>query len=363
MSNYRDLHIDRSKIIFWIEEHFKNNYENEPSKIEQQKINENQIRYNIYLNGSKYFIDFYFNKSDTTSINASVGNDSNRRFIAPLADHIKSKHKSYVGAGKSMSVGLCEDDYRALIDLLSEENELVGSSNSPQTNAAKYFLHHFRNKLGDEITLKYYPNTHNLQIQGKLSTLFEEIVSYLSGDATFEELMFAQADYCSIAVEPNEIDNDIKAHLPAAYGFLEEKHRSLIGSSIIYSRIDVNAPDFGILVQPVMRALEGYIKKLFATKGIPVKDFGGFGEFICGYINDKGKLAEEYCSLFANQRQVSIIEKLCNYYSRHRTGLSHAGANDSQVRVIEGRDEALRLINETLLLINRTFVDFIGCEV
>ena len=138
----------------------------------------------------------------------------------------------------------------------------------------------------------------------------------------------------------------------------KKKHRTLIGSSIIYSRIEVNAGDFGILVQPIMRVLDGYIKKLFLVRGIPIKDTIGFGPYFSGYINGEGRLADEHCPNFENQKQVTIIETLYNYYSRHRNGISHAGAIDAQIVVIEGRDEALRLINETLLLINQTYVEF-----
>ena len=122
MSDYKDLHIDRSKITIWIEEYIVESSGTVPDRIEQTQINEKQFRFNIYINDSKYTIDFYFNKTGTTSINTSVGNEKNRKYIAPIADYIKSKHKSYVGVGKSMSVSLKEDDFQTLIDLIKTDH-------------------------------------------------------------------------------------------------------------------------------------------------------------------------------------------------------------------------------------------------
>ncbi|NMO94233.1 RNase LS family HEPN domain-containing protein [Paenibacillus lemnae] len=105
---------------------------------------------------------------------------------------------------------------------------------------------------------------------------------------------------------------------------------------------------------PVLRALEGYIKLLFLTKGIRIAKRNGFDEHIFCH-DQKYFLRPDKRALINCEATCAAIERSFNYFNEHRNGLFHADGIDANIRLVETKQEADRIINITFQIIEETY--------
>ncbi|GGK36593.1 mRNA endoribonuclease LsoA [Caldalkalibacillus thermarum] len=346
---FKKLNMDRTKIDEWIRGFCSANFEEyEYNGIAH--VNNNLYRCEFVGDGKVITVDFYFNQDGTTTINPGVGKHKDismavalyiRERLGNLAD---MRNFSYaVPRMKKENVDL-------LIEYLNEHDKikLIGQD---VTNT--YTLYRFQSSLGDRITLKYYTNQ-TLQVQGKPLFLYQEITCFLAEFYPFDQLIDAQAEYFHIPVRKEEIKDELDLTLKYSKDFLGDTLIKMLTPSLVFKQIDIELDEYTSFVFPVLRVLEGYIKRLFLSRDYRLPKRGFENVFSCPF-GIRYELRDEVREKINCKATCHAIERAYNYYHEHRHGLFHVEQIPEASRRIEDKREAVRIINKTLEIIEETY--------
>lgn len=346
---FKKLNLDRQKIDKWIRDYcglkFK---EFEYNGISH--VNNNLYRSEFLGDGRIITIDFYFNQDGTTTINPAVG--KHREISIDCAFYIREQAGDLADR-KNFSYSIHrmkKEDVERLLEYLLE-NDRVKKTGFDE--APNYTLHRYESSFGDRITLKYFTNG-TLQVQGKPLYLYQEVTCFLAEYYPFEQLIDAQAEYFHVSIKKEDIKHEINTFLRYSQSFLGDHLVNMISTSIIYKQIDIDLDDYTSFVFPVLRVLEGYIKKLFLSKNYTLPKRGFNDIFICPF-GDKFELRESVKESIKCEATCNAIEKAYNYYNKNRHGLFHIENIPEASRFIQNKHEAIRIINEVLILIEETY--------
>jgi hypothetical protein len=113
-------------------------------------------------------------------------------------------------------------------------------------------------------------------------------------------------------------------------------------------------PDYSVMVFPVLKGLEGYMKQLLDGKGVRVRR-EGFAPF----LREEGRstLNDETIMQIGCEKTCTAFNQCYSYYKNNRHGLFHVDGIICNTRLIEERAEACAIVTEVLELIESTYVD------
>lgn len=349
---FKKLNINREKIDDWVRDFCGSRFK----KFEYNGIahvSNNQYRSEFFGDGKLITLDFYFNNDGTTTINPAVGKHKDISlecafyFLEKAGDLVERRNFSYsIRKMKQEHVDL-------LIEYLLVNDQIKKISFDDTPN---YTLHRFESSFGDRITLKYFTNG-TLQVQGKPLYLYQEITCFLAEFYPFDQLIDAQAEYFHVPIRKEDIEDEINGTLKYSKDFLGEHLVKMLSASLVYKKIDIDLDDYTSFVFPVLRVLEGYIKKLFLSSNYKLPDKGskGFDNiFICPF-GKEFELRDEVKEKINCEATCKAIEKAYNYYHQNRHVLFHIRNVPEASRYIENKHEAVRMINEVLSLIEETY--------
>ena len=214
-------------------------------------------------------------------------------------------------------------------------------------------LYQYQSKIGDRLTIKYFTNK-TLQIQGKPMYLYQEVVCLLAEFFPFDEVVKNQAESYSVPLDPAEVRTEIDGLLPTAHTVLDQTLINILIASVAFTKIDISLPDYSSFAFPALRALEGYLKYLFKTKGITIpKQFTHFNEDKTTGIYHLGPntIATVGCP-----KTCQAMEEIYNYLNKNRHGLFHTEAIASATRIISNKKDAHKIIWDTINLIESNHV-------
>ncbi|TES52111.1 hypothetical protein E2L07_14485 [Halalkalibacterium halodurans] len=347
---FKGLHLNRNMLLQWINEFSELKFSSFTCS-ELELVGGNQYRCTIVGDGKELLVDFYFNKDDKTTIQPKVG--QNQDTSMELATYILGKLEYSYSDIKSRSYSvhpLPEDELDLIIEYLGELKG-VKKVNVSRNDTNRYSLYQFKSEIGDKITLTYYDNK-RLQIQGKPFFLYQEVTCLLSAYFPFEDVIKNQSEFFSVEISPTEIRDEMKEMLPSAYNYINEELKKVLSASLALQKIDIELEDYSSFVFPALKTLEGYLKQIFAEKGILIKK-GGFGKYF-GYnsILKKYKYLQE--PEIDSIVTIDVIETLYNYVHKHRHTIFHAEAIASATRIIETKQNAELIIEQVISLIETT---------
>lgn len=348
MGNFlNELHLDRSKIKEKIIEYCNEEFTTYVTT-EIENIKDTQYRCTINGDNKEIVIDFYYKLDGRTTIKPT---GKNYEDSFKIALNLKLNLCNVDIGGASYSIKIVEDEVVSLlIEYLLELNG-VTKLNEDKTDIYKLFR--FKGILGDKIVIKHF-NNKRLQIQGKPLHLYQEITCFLAEYFPFEEIIKSQSEFFNVSITREEIQEELDNLLPNSKNFLGERLKSILSPALAYKQIDIFLPDYSGFVFPVLRALEGYIKLLFLNNNIKIKKKNGFDEHI--FFDDyKYFLRPETKALIDCNDTCLAIERSFNYFNQHRNQLFHADGIDANIRLVETKKEAVRIINNTFAIIEETY--------
>ncbi|MFB8376964.1 type II toxin-antitoxin system RnlA family toxin [Paenibacillus taichungensis] len=348
MSNFlKDLNLDRTKIKEQILDYCKETFTTySVSDIEHQ--NNTLHRCTIIGDDKSIEVDFYYKGNGTTTIRP-IGGNPDDSFKIGL--YIKTNLCHIDVPGSSYSIP--NVDYDSLSLLIEYLNVLPGVSKIYEDETDTYTLFKFKSDRGDKLALKYYKNK-RLQIQGKPLYLYQEVTCFLAEFYPFEDIVIAQSEFFSVSITKDELQDAFESMLPNAKDFLGERLKAVLAPALAYKQIDIILPDYSGFVFPVLRALEGYIKLLFQGKNINIKKRNGFDKHT--FFHDGKHFLQQTTKDEINCNfTCGAIERAYNYFQQHRNGLFHADSIDVNIRLVETKQEAVRIIDKTFEIIEETY--------
>lgn len=351
MSNkYSKLSIDKDKIPVWIKLWCEENLSGKFAIKETD--GKDRIQYTIDNEGKNIKIDFQKCSGGLLTICPKVG--TNIPTSIEIADSIYERVCNVLKESpfaNGFSIILPEDDFDTVLDLITEMDgvTLNNSSEQKEEGKAQYRLYKFSGSAGDSITIKYFPKTSRMQMQGKPLFLFNEVVAMVSENgAEHDDVVDAHLKYCNISMKKEEVYDELEAVLGTdLYNFLSRTHKVILSTSFILSKVDGNLGDFSILVQPANRAYEGFVKKIYAQEGLECDGEQQLGKFFDWPDHISPVMKPEYTNLL-DEDIVRGFTSMFKFYSQYRHPYMHSSAYDYSTTIIENRRVADEKLNEVV---------------
>lgn len=296
----------------------------------------------------------YLKDNGKVTVNYQVG--KNKELSKELADYIINNSqitdiKDYQLSFKEIN----KEDVLKLSEVLindgfSIEKKEITNQIKIDINK-KYPIANFSVLRTEKCTLTFYEKTKNLLFQGKTGDLKIKLLELLGKLCNKEEIIKIQIEEFNIDkkdINVNKAICEIKEIMPNAFSFIGEDLQIILVPSISLKKIIFETTDYSYLIYPPLRALEGYIKKLFAKENILIQSGDNFKNVIT-----KGKVSLTMKCL----KTQNSIETAYNLYSKNRHPLFHADATPLTTKVYEDRQEAIKLIEDIYYIIEKTYTD------
>jgi len=348
---YKKLNIDRKKIAPLLEEYCKKEIEDVSIACKTvRKGQEEQFIINGTLGKLKkeIKISFISNQEGSTTINYKMGKsqDISQKLANFICENgiIDSRNYSIYSLN-----GVSLEDFELVINSLETDFESIETSN-------KNIEHGIQKKLkiqsGEAITFNYY-NNGSLTITGRpllfhssALNYFTEL-DYIKPSQRFESTV----QYYHIDTKFSEFEIELNRRLPVSFQHLPENIKALILSGVILEKIEVDLPDYSTFTFNALKAIEGLMKHLLFEKGIIIeRSFDIFKKDI-EPVEIKTSISTNINCIKTNE----VIEKLYEFYKKERHTLFHTEYIDVATRIIDKREDAVEILNESLLLIDDSY--------
>ncbi len=312
--------------------------------LEEKGINELHFRGEM-PNGDKVFLIFFFNSDGTTSISPRNPNLERGKDLANvIAQNCVYSDKKNI----SLFIPLEKDDFDTILEYLQSDcnAQIIETKNIPGGVQKK-----LSGSCGNQLVLKYFTRKANLQVQGKPLSLYEDLIDILCELLPYEKFVSSQLKQIDVNLAPSVVKGELESRLPMSYNFLGEKVQAIISPSLALNKLGIELDDYTSIAMPVLRGLEGYLKRIFSTNGFSIDKT--FGSVIDG-SNDTPRVKQTVKASINCDKTVNAIEKCYTYWKQQRHGLFHVDANVETTRVLN-QNEAHNIIEETLNLIENTY--------
>lgn len=307
---------------------------------------------------STMFVNLYKMKfSDLLTVKFEhVKGHSNNKYneIADLLANnaiIKNEFTKVKGANWYTVTGITDGEISTIIDSINDNygnNLLCETTYDPiaKRKCRKLVLN------SNRLTINVYERGHKILVQGKITSLFQIVMSYI-GELVDDKVMFmTYSDAYKINVDKFEIEKRFDAlitNLPSDYS---DSMRKLIMQSLINLTVHVEAYDYGQFTFPALRALEGHIKYIMMKEGHTVNKPKTIGEFFS---------KQEFSFIFKPEYTIADdikrqkVEDAYKFFNQQRHTIFHFGDITGTVddtRIISSYEEANEIIQKSLEFIS-----------
>lgn len=307
-------------------------------------------RLKILADDRDFHIDFHFNFSDgTTSI--EVNGVDEVELKGELAKYIKDNCLIGNNCDNKWFVvnDIDKNDFESILEIIEESDYYKETIRAEQLQNS--FIYKYKGNYDENLTINYYNNA-KVVVQGRPLLLFNEIITMFSELIDADDIPKVFNDCYNIKVEKDSVISQYEIKMPNSYNKHELKLKKVLLQAVYNTNIKGDMFDYSYLVFPVLRALEGHIKYVYRYNQIIIGN-NSIGS-IFDKINKVFYLKEDYKKdLEANK--VQYIENAYNYYHRNRHSLYHwnnVELPQDDTRIIESYGEAIRIIDDTLSIID-----------
>lgn len=348
MSSFNDRNLDRDQLIASIPYIAKQVLGEELTvEIEDQKQSKMVI---IRSETKECKILLFFKKKGTTTVNPDVGQEQELSNIIAeiLVDTTLIDDRSMF----SFCIpGMDKDQIDYLIEYLAEDVKATILADEVKDI---YRIIKFQGKQNDTLVMKIYKNG-TTQFQGRPIHLYRDVTFYLSEICDASKIVQAQEQFYKIDINQVGIDTEYEALFNKSAIFLGDTIKQIILPSLSLRRVEVELSDYTLFVFPILKGLEGYIKKLFLSKGIRI-DRDGIGDHLI-HVQGEGslKVAPEYRRAINCEKTCKAIEQSYHHLQIHRNTLFHVDGLIEPTRTLETRKEAEELIDKTIEIIEYSY--------
>ena len=349
-NKYSKLSIDKDKLEALITLWCESNLQDDFLVLKNEK--QDRIQYTIKNSDKEIKIDFQKCRGGLLTICPKVG--TNIPLSTQIAESIYERVCNVLKDSpfsNGFSIIITAQDFDTVIELISEMEgvSLLNFSEQMDPGIAQYKLYRFSGSAGDLITIKYYPNTSRMQMQGKPLFLFNEVVAMVSENgADQDEVVDAHLKYCNLDMKKDAVFEEIESVLGTdLYNFLSSSQKTILSTAFILRKVDGYLGDYSILLQPANRAFEGFVKKIFAQEGLECDGEKQLGMFFNWQDHLFPVMKEEYAATLDEKIEKGFTS-MFKFYSQYRHPYMHASAYDYSTTIIENRKIAEEKLNEVI---------------
>ncbi|MDE5593742.1 MAG: hypothetical protein K2I75_07410 [Clostridiales bacterium] len=200
---------------------------------------------------------------------------------------------------------------------------------------------------GQKVLLRYATKRMTIQLQGKRSNLFGEVMSQIGNYSDYSSALENYVEESGGGKKVSDLQNKLKKRLPTAYGFLSEQSRIDFSYGIHdFSQSALHLSDYSVLLVPAFRGLERFVFDLQCARDIKVKMIGqAFDK------DDSGKyvLKSGYTQRINSVIYAEVLVALYSEYFAQRNFFAHSDNTDSNTsRSIPERAAAQRIFEHLL---------------
>ena len=200
---------------------------------------------------------------------------------------------------------------------------------------------------GQKVLLRYATKRMTLQLQGKRSTLFGEVISEVSSHSDYSSALESYVSESGGGKKVSDVQNKLKKRLPTAFEFLSEQSRIDFSYCIHdFGQPSLHLSDYSVLLVPAFRGLERFVFDLQSAEGIKVKMIGqAFDK------DDSGKyiLKSGYTQRIGSVIYAEVLVALYSEYFAQRNFFAHSDNTESNMsRSIPERATAQRIFDHLL---------------
>lgn len=309
-------------------------------------------RYNI---DPESILDIYYNSDTTTTLCCTGKNPETAEVIA--REIIAQCSLSLPNPIRAIYLkGFSQENFDIVLQNI--ENSDCNLKVLTDTDIAKRY--EVTNTYNENIKIHYFPATGALNIQGKGYSAYNSILSSFDTLISLEEVIESNLRANNIEnITTLELIEAMTRAFPNAYPFLNGVIANIISSSFFLTKIEnEDLPDYSWMIFPMLRGLEGVIKKMLLLKGIRVDKH--FGEVFEPISSGSTVYRLKGChSATMDSKHSTTIEKCYNYFVANRHGIFHVNSSLSTTRQIR-REEAIDIFNELVELIENSYLEIMS---
>jgi len=351
-SKYSKLVFDKNQINNWINQWCEMNLEGDFSI--EKKDTDQRISYSIVNRNKEIKIDFIKAKGGALTIFPSVGKnvDISELIAEDIYGRINSK-LSKTPFANGFSIKMPYDDFKILIDLLKEYDDITLENYSMQDEPGKpmYELYRFKSLLNDSVVVKYFNNTNRIQIQGKPLYLFNEITSLIcQSEENAGSVVDKYIEICNLQVERNTLNDELMEILGIdVYNFMNVAHRAMFNTSLVLSKVKIDGlDDYSYIIQQALRTYEGITLKMMTSKGCVLPPGKQIGEFFCRASADEPFTMKSKYIGTLDSKQIALFEEMYTFFNSKRHPYMHSSDNDATTTIIGTYEGALERLEEVI---------------
>lgn len=306
----------------------------------------NNMQLNLSLDGKPFKMAVYENKDGTTTLSALNGQD--KAVFEQVATAIKTGCSlGEVGRFEVSLEKVPGEQSQQLVDYLKTEATVESESED-----LKYSLLRLRGTQGDTLTIKRFKNG-TVQLQGRRAMLAALAQDFLSNVLPYQDAVQLQIKTFAVPINAEQVMSELASTLPNSHDKLGHTVRAQFASALTLTKIDIELPDYGAIVFPALRGLEGFIKAGLSEIGLNVPKRDPFYEYF-----EQGKVAH----LFTMRREAaekagepcaSRLAECYTLFHKQRNGIAHMNVDPETSRVISTADEARGIVKEVFCLIEK----------
>ncbi|MCH5155915.1 MAG: type II toxin-antitoxin system RnlA family toxin [Clostridiales bacterium] len=200
---------------------------------------------------------------------------------------------------------------------------------------------------GQKVLLRYATKRMTLQLQGKRSNLFGEVMSLVGGYSDYSSALENYVEESGGSNKVSAVQNKLKKRLPTAFEYLSEQSRIDFSYGIHdFSQSSLHLSDYSVLLVPAFRGLERFVFDLQSAEGIKVKMIGqAFDK------DDSGKyiLKSGYTQRIGSVIYAEVLVALYSEYFAQRNFFAHSDNTESNMsRAIPERAAAQKIFEHLL---------------
>ncbi|CZF86749.1 type II toxin-antitoxin system RnlA family toxin [Grimontia marina] len=337
---YTNIALDRSLI----ENALRSHPEFETLRIVDAGKNCQNIFIQLKGEPTEALIRFFFKDKGRTTL---LPQGANLALSNKLAGHVVENCQITVASRESFSIrNLNAENMDLLLEyLVTECHATVTTSEIPYGQKHKVI-----GCQGDDVTLTYYDKG-TFMIQGSPVLLHNQVIEFLCEFLELRDIVQSQLNLVKTGIKAEEILGEMSATLPYSFDELDAKIKAIISPSLALVKLDIELTDYTVFAFPALRGLEGYVKGLFASKGIVIGK-QGFAPHLHEVYH--ATLSEEAREKIDCEKTCTAINQCYGYYKDQRHGLFHANGILANTRVLTDRAEAVNVVNDVLLRIEQS---------
>lgn len=320
----------------------------ELNPIESENSGVKKVRYQIDTNS---ILDIYYNQDGTTSMTCCgkepelailVANEIKDNCVVDLPEPTRALYL------KNFS----QENFDSIIERF-KTNELTVAGLEDTEHSKRYTI---TNSIDESIKVHYFPTTGALNFQGKGYTIYSDLLEGMGDWVTVDDVIGSNLAANNIeSITSADLVKAMKEALPGSYDFLKGTIANIMSSSFFLTKIENNElPDYSWMVFPILRGLEGALKKMLILKGIRVNK--NFGEVFMP--DEEGsspyKFLDKHSTSIDDSEFCDLLINCYTYLSANRHGIFHINGVINTTRILP-RENALEMFNEVIDLIESTY--------